>query len=282
MKICEKLLLAGSSLAGALAWVSAANAAVMTINHIDRGAINSQFVRQEDLGHKIGSGSHQVRFIRDQSGVVRQSTRNYFAFDLGAAGVPGTIISAELRFRHPGNSYPVANGPHERVEFFNVTTPAATLQGLSTAQPDPTCNGTTTSGCSDAIFDDLGTGTGYGGFTASVQSNGVQETVQLNCAAVADLNAAVGRWVIGGANVTPSPNDALQASGFVDRVLVGSSEAGSPPAQLVLTTAEPGQSLQCVVKVPVLGQTWQAAGLVSLLAGLGVVSMRARRGRRQA
>jgi hypothetical protein len=243
------LSLAGA--VGVLAVVGVAQAATVTLNHIDRGAINSTFaVTNGAPSWKIVTGSYQLRHLRDSTG-VRDGTHDYFTFDLSS--VRGTITAAELRITHAANSFPTAvNFPTETVRFFDVSTPAATLAAI----PD---DGTQLPP-NDTVFNDLGSGTPFGDLSATVASNGTVASVLLNPQARASLNATRGAWVVGGAVIVPSGQPG-GTDAAVHRVFVGSGDV-SPNAQLVLTVTNPA--------VPVFGKTWQ---LGTLLAGLCAVGL---------
>ena len=121
--------------------------------------------------------------------------RSFFTFDLSSLGALDVITSADLklrRFSSSGN-----NEETETVEFFDVSTDAATLNNNS--------------GQNAAIYADLGTGTSYGSF--SVAGSGTSTdvlTFSLEPMAISDMNVAKGGFFsIGGTLQSSDGNDWL-------------------------------------------------------------------------
>jgi hypothetical protein len=139
--------------------------------------------------------------------------RNFFTFDLSS--LAETAVSVTLQVRRY-NYASATNQPSQTIEFFDVSTDAATLN-----------NNVATSA---AIFDDLGTGKSYGAFVVS-QTGGSVDVLNfsLNADAVADINAAAGGWFsIGGTNVS---------IGAAGRELLFESSSGLDVQRLVVETA---------------------------------------------
>ncbi|MDC0937224.1 hypothetical protein OAS39_13145 [Pirellulales bacterium] len=114
--------------------------------------------------------------------------RNFFTFDLGS--LAGTVASATLELRR----YSYTGNATETIEFFDVSTDAATLNNNT--------------GTSVAIYDDLGTGTSYGQFEVSnIGSSFELLHFHLNAAAVADINGASGGFFSIGGSLTTNDGD---------------------------------------------------------------------------
>lgn len=144
--------------------------------------------------------------------------RNFFTFDLSSLNEE--VVSATLRLQR----YDGRGNPTQTLGFFDVSTPAATLNNNE--------------GTSAAIFDDLGTGKSYGTFDVSTRGNssGIL-SFTLNSAAIADINAAAGGFFsIGGALNAES----LSSPG--DQYLFGNSSGGGVQ-QLVINVPEPSSVL---------------------------------------
>jgi hypothetical protein len=141
---------------------------------------------------------------------------NYFVFDL--SGVTETIIGAQLRLFNPSVGY---NSPDATETFgvFDVSTPIGTL--------------TANSGDSAAnivIYNDLGSGIGFGSQTVSAADANAVVSVMLNAAAIASTNAASSQWAIGGAITTLQSPPAFREYAF------GGTLSGT--RQLVLETQD--------------------------------------------
>jgi hypothetical protein len=164
---------------------------------------------------------------------------NFFVFDL--SGLDETAISAQLRLtRGTGGGL----SPTATYTLHQVSTPADAVMTGGT-------NGEET-----AIFADLGSGVVYG----SVEIPGGGEatdivTIDLMAAALADLNAASGLWLLGG-SLAPEDNYGGVRFGHTHP---GSTPLGGvlPVRELVLTVPEPA-----------------TAGLLAVGACLGVLRRR--------
>jgi hypothetical protein len=112
-------------------------------------------------------------------------SRNFFTFDLSSLDLVGSVVtSAVLELTRFGY---VTASPSETIEFFDVSTAAATLNHNV--------------GTSAAIFEDLGTGVSYGSFVVPSysSSNVLTLTFSLNQAALAAITSATGNFFsIGG------------------------------------------------------------------------------------
>jgi hypothetical protein len=113
--------------------------------------------------------------------------RDLFVFDVSQ--LPGTITSALLHLAAApiGQSYYPNPSPSETFALFQVTTDSQTL---TIGSPDA------------AAFDDLGSGTTYGGVTAVKGQVRAIIDVPLNASGVQYLNAASGEVLFGGAVTT--------------------------------------------------------------------------------
>lgn len=142
--------------------------------------------------------AYQVRAF-GSNGVRGEVTRNYHIFDL--ANLAGTVTAAEITFFHPGEngsggsaSYDSPD-PSETITFYEVSTPAATIE----AEQDAI-----------TVFGDLGSGDVYGTLTAdpsvnTVDATGSFQTISLNATAIDAIQAAIDAgadWVIGGSLTT--------------------------------------------------------------------------------
>lgn len=147
--------------------------------------------------------------------------RNFLTFDLE---ITGLIESATLRLFNLGF---VSNDPTETYTLFDVDTPLPQLL-------NPNFMG-------DETFIDLGTGVSYGDVVVSDADDNSFVEIELNVAAIADMNAALGEtFAIGGA-ITTLDGDVTTAE-FMFPPL-----GGNPPVELVLTVVPaPGA-------IPVLG-----------------------------
>jgi PEP-CTERM motif len=117
--------------------------------------------------------------------------RNFFTFDLSTLNLSGqTLTSATLEVV----TYSYLGDPSETIEFFDVSTPAATLNNNT--------------GTSAAIVADLGSGSSYGSFLVPAYEFSVFATLtfSLNASALADIAAGAGGFFsIGGSLQSISP-----------------------------------------------------------------------------
>jgi hypothetical protein len=124
-------------------------------------------------------------FTGDSGGSPGGASRSFFTFDLASLDLTGkTVSSATLEL---ARFFYVSDDPAETIGFFDVSTPAATLNNNV--------------GTSATIFDDLGSGAGYGNFVVPDYTFSVNFTLTfaLNDVALADIaSAAGGFFSIGG------------------------------------------------------------------------------------
>ncbi len=157
-----------------LATAAPSAAATVTLDAVDSGFYNANGV------HTPSNENYITGLF---SGL---EDRSFFLFDL--SGVNGTIRSATLRLFNPEVSQflhgYVSPDPTETLNIYDVTTSAAAITG-------------NTAGV--AGFKDLGSGTLYGTRVVSAGDNGTVVEIALNSAALADLNAASGQFLFGGA-----------------------------------------------------------------------------------
>lgn len=121
--------------------------------------------------------------------------RDFFTFDLSRlSGVPVAARLEVTRFLSESDS------PTETLGLFDVSTAAATLNRTGDVQ-------------SKAIFDDLGSGTGYGQFQVPTAGDPQQVlSFPLNRAAVSRIGAARGGFFsIGGSLLSLAPGEALDS-----------------------------------------------------------------------
>jgi hypothetical protein len=140
--------------------------------------------------------------------------RSYFIFDLSS--IVDTIISATLEVRRYETSSPGT------IEFFDVSTPAASLVATRGASPQA------------AIAADLSSGTSYGSFAIGFGSSTDILSFALSATVLADLNAATGYFAIGGHATSGGPF-------FLNSFAEPGNSAGTQNSiqRLVLVTAAP-------------------------------------------
>jgi len=111
---------------------------------------------------------------------------SYFIFDL--SGVTGTVIAAELQLEVDDYTSP---DPTETVSFWDVSTPAVTLEATGTGQTQ--------------IYNDLMSGHAYGSWPFQPSDEGTVVTIALDAQGVVDINAALGGFFsVGGHAATVS------------------------------------------------------------------------------
>lgn len=139
--------------------------------------------------------------------------RSFFVFDLSAIHAP--IQSAAFKaFVQPDGIGVSGLGQVETWTLFDVTTSIDDL--LLGTSPNQT-------------FQDLGSGAVLGSLNFSAAQRGTTVTVQLNSLAIDQLNAAGGRWAMGGAVTTRGPE--------AECIFHGSGEHSL--ARLEITVPEP-------------------------------------------
>jgi hypothetical protein len=157
--------------------VTAAGAATIEIDALDTGAYRS-------------SGFHNSTIENYITGLFTgEEYRSFFVFDL--TSVSDTITSATLNLYNPG-AEPCCLGyvspdPTETFTLKDVSTPLGALVATGTDV---------------GIFNDLGTGTTFGEYTASAADNGTTISVALNAAGIDALNAAAGGSIAFGGVLT--------------------------------------------------------------------------------
>ena len=154
--------------------------------------------------------------------------RSFYVFNI--PNTPRAIVGAQLRVYNPPEGY-LSTDPTELFMLHHVSTPVASLRAGGTGQV--------------ARFQDLADGAEYGSRPMSVADNNQIVTINLNAAAVADLNAARGQlFALGGRNASLGAEDGrfFRFSGFP-----------GDPRQLVLDLADPAGPV-------VIGQASQGAG----------------------
>lgn len=162
--------------------------------------------------------------------------RNFFSFDLGRtigfpSGDPGgyTISSAKLVLDNWNKEVGVLQPNGTNVvayALFDVTTGNPFLIGNEGPKPNP------------AIFDDLGTGIEYGFELADIFHPGEPLTVNLNAAALTELNSLDGLFIVGGRAALPDIR--TQTAGVFGGSWEGEYEGHPFRTQLVLEV-EPNQ-----------------------------------------
>lgn len=204
-----------------------------TIDAADRGwyRVNPNTGTYEsfdlNLNYLVGRGV----FSKTPTSTTRTEYRNFFAFDLtDYAGL--TFSSATISLYNPKAGDPMGDPnwggfyqsvplpvPYETYRIQEVTTDATTLLA-GTAGKDG--------------FDDLGDGTVFGSYNASLDDNGAFIDIILNSAGLDALNAAIGGWFIVGGNVTTIE------TGNGGQAVFGYTNAGNMAhTRLIVETAVP-------------------------------------------
>ncbi len=146
--------------------------------------------------------------------------RSFFVFDLSAVHAP--IQSAAFKaFVQPDGIGVSGQGQVETWTLFDVTTSIDDL--LLGTSPNQT-------------FQDLGSGAVLGSLNFSAAQRGTTVTVQLNSLAIDQLNAAGGRWAMGGAVTTRGPEAECIFHGSGEHSLARLEIVVSEPAGLSLVT----------------------------------------------
>jgi hypothetical protein len=227
------------------AWGLIAAMTLATLTAVPARAIEIA-VNAVDSGAYKAPGLHTASNENYLTGVFRGAeNRSFFVFDLPA--LTGTIHAATLRLFNPEVS-PFLHGyvspdPTETLDLYAVSTsPADLIFGAGGA----------------AAFDDLGSGALYRSRVVSASDNGRVVEIALGAAALADLNAARGRFAVGGA---------LGTLGTGDQYVFGFSMA--PFVQ--------DQTRQLLLEVRSVAEPHPAALLAAAVALVGVNVARRRR-----
>jgi hypothetical protein len=111
------------------------------------------------------------------------SFRNWFGFDL--AGLSGTVSAATLLLANPPGGFNSVD-QFEQYTIFDVTSSFTSLGSPNLL-----------------VYSDLGSGTAYGSYTASIADNASVVEISLNAAAVGAIQASFGsQFALGGAITT--------------------------------------------------------------------------------
>ncbi len=152
-------------------------------------ATNAITVIETDHGQYRDDGFHDPSSVSNIVGSFSNTEyRNWFVFDL--SGITDTITSATLRsYNPPGSTQGYqSSDPTETWSLYDVSTDV-------TALTDGTAG--------VSAFNDLGAGTSYGAYVASIADNGTYIEIALNSNALNDLNTNASRFfAIGGAITT--------------------------------------------------------------------------------
>lgn len=183
--------IAAAAIAGAIGFsASPGGAAQETALDTSQGAFTAGALNHGWWSDARPNTDTNANYMTGTLGGVRR--RNFFVFDLSA--VDGEIVGARLDVTRGRE---VNTEATETVELFDVSTTAATLA----ARGNP----------SASVYADLGSGTSYGIFDIATGGSPTEILrFDLNAAAVADLNAAVGGyWAVGGSLITNDGADSV-------------------------------------------------------------------------
>ena len=192
-------------------------AEIITLDAMDSGWYSST----GNLDSKFipGNTNYFAGYTPNQPGLDGPGWRNYFTFDLG--GVSNPIAAAWLYLPNLGPNV----GAPLTYDIYEVNTPAATLAG-------------STGGGSAVIYNDLGSGTTYGGVV--VPTNDTDPVIiQLNSDGLAAINNSLGgSFVIGGAVVDLGDN--------ADRYLFTGGPGTTGPQLVLAEVPEPGTAAMAI------------------------------------
>lgn len=273
----------GIALAGGLA-LSAPNSAQaatqdITIDHNDRQSLFAPgAVRYVGNQFKVPGNSYYVAAI-NSGGFSRPANRPYFIFDLSSSSaISGRIVGAKIRFFHPSDSYDGNPDPSETMTLHAVDNHSADdLRNLKTPT-DPNTGAPRVAtpaelGVLGAMFADLGDGAEYGDLVSSSANQGSYQELDLNAAALADLNTArdAGKeWAVGGnlstLNLSTTNPHPVRTEEFIFKNSQDTAQGPQPVTQLVLTISDDA------TPAPVLGGLFGSS-----LLGLGLAGLATRR-----
>jgi hypothetical protein len=189
---------------------------MLTINASDSGWYDVNGLHNESITNYTTGDCNYVPCAGD--------TRNFFVFDLSSVTTP--VTSAILRvYNYGDNSGLLQNQGYmsqDPFETYNLTHVSTDVSTLTTSHAYGDAEGL-------SIWDDLGTGNSYGSYNASNADNDSFIELNLNAAALLDINGANGLFALGGYIST------LDGVNNYER-LFGWSDGFVP--ELILTTAD--------------------------------------------
>jgi len=119
------------------------------------------------------------------SGADSRDFRNWFEFDL--SGLSNPITSATLLLDNPSNGFNSTSDASETYSLFDIAPGNVASLGANSL----------------AIWADLGSGSAYGSYIATIADDGKTVSIALNANALAAINAALGgQFALGGAITT--------------------------------------------------------------------------------
>jgi hypothetical protein len=191
----------------------AAQAASLTIDATDRGWYRSDgFHQPAETNYFVGEGQSPGIF------------RNFFVFDL--SGVSDTITAAELQLQIPVTQFGTSFQSPDGIETYALFDFVGSIPDLVAGVDGVT------------QWTDLGTGTPYAQIDVTDADDGTVLVLGLNGSALADLNAAGGLFVFGGAITT---HDGIAQN--IEWIFAESEGLPLSATQLVVTTPEPAAVL---------------------------------------
>ena len=148
-------------------------------------------INASDSGNYSNSGSHSLGDLEYVAGWDNEGLHNYFVFDLSS--LSGTIASATLHVYNPavGQPDPSYTGGYDSgdaSETYNLHEVLVLAPLVTNSVLNP------------AIYTDLGDGTSFGSYNASLADNGAFIDIPLNAAGIASAQTfvGIGSFVLGG------------------------------------------------------------------------------------